>query len=153
VNKWGKFWRLSRPERRLLLKAFIILPLISLGLRLLGLQRLQTVLSRLGSGKKEATNEETALAKCQITARLVSIASRHGFYRATCLPRSLALWWLLKSQGIECDMRFGVRKNEGGLDAHAWVEYLGRPLDDSQEVHENFSAFEKKIISSEMNKQ
>ena len=153
MNKWGKFWRLSRPERRLLLKAFIILPLISLGLRLLGLQKLQTLLSRLDSGKKEATNEKAALAQSQNIARVLGIASRHGFYQATCLPRSLALWWLLKSQGIECDIRIGVRKSDAGLDAHAWVEYLGRPLDDSQEVHENFSAFEKKIISSEMNKQ
>ena len=73
-------------------------------------------------------------------ARLVAIAAYHGPYRATCLRQSLALWWLLRRRGIPAELRIGVRKDDGELQAHAWVEHDGQALNDAQNATA-YSAF------------
>ncbi len=73
---------------------------------------------------------------------MVQAAARRGAYRATCLPQSLTLWWLLKRQGIEGDLRFGARKEAGRMEAHAWVEINGIPLNETLDVDQRFKPFE-----------
>jgi len=41
-------------------------------------------------------------------------------------------------QGIQSDLRFGVRRDSADLEVHAWVEHLGLPLNDSADVAERF---------------
>ncbi|MEP9378545.1 lasso peptide biosynthesis B2 protein [Aquabacter sp. CN5-332] len=41
--------------------------------------------------------------------------------RATCLVRAVAGWLLLRRRGISSVVRFGVRRHEGVLEAHAWI--------------------------------
>jgi hypothetical protein len=65
---------------------------------------------------------------------------------ANCLDRSLCLWWLLQRQGWAPDLRIGVRKVEGVLEAHAWVEEAGRPLNDFPDVHLRYAAFEGAVL-------
>ncbi len=67
----------------------------------------------------------------RITNVMVQAAARHGVYSATCLPQSLTLWWLLRRQGIKSDLRFGARKEAGLMEAHAWVELSGIPLNET----------------------
>lgn len=45
-----------------------------------------------------------------------------------CLPQSLALQALLRRQGLSAELRIGVRRADGKLQAHAWVEHAGSPL-------------------------
>jgi hypothetical protein len=66
-------------------------------------------------------------------------------YRATCLPRSLALWWLLRRRGIAADLRIGVRKEGGRFEAHAWTEWRGTVLNDGDDVGERFAVFQRAI--------
>lgn len=88
--------------------------------------------------------------KAQATARMVEVAARHNPFRLLCLPRSLALWWLLRRQGIGADLRIGVTPNERGLEAHAWVEYKGVALNDQDDVHERFAPFDAAITAKLM---
>lgn len=145
------FWLLSGPERLLFLRAVVLLVLIGGGLRLLGFRRLQAHLSSgSGSGAVPApSNPDIAAQQAQRTAFLVSAAARHGLYRATCLPTSLALRHLLQRQGLEADLRVGVRKSAAKLEAHAWVEHQGMPLIDGPDVHEHFAAFEQPLHPGE----
>lgn len=78
------------------------------------------------------------------------MAGRHGPYRAKCLPQSLTLWWLLRRQGIESQLRFGARKNARRMEAHAWVEFEGTPLNDSADVGERFKPFERAVVPEEV---
>jgi len=80
------------------------------------------------------------------SAQLVGIAARRGLWRATCLPRALTLWRLLRHQGLRAELRIGVRKEAGLLDAHAWVEYDGLPLDDASDVAERYAAFDGSAV-------
>jgi hypothetical protein len=147
VARWSRLWRLSSAERWLLAQALALLPLTALALWLIGFRRWQAVLARLAPVGPSADKDDAALVgEGRATARLVDAAARHGPYRATCLPRSLALWWLLRRRGIECDLRIGVRKEAGRFEAHAWTEWRGTALNDSEDVRERFAAFDRAIL-------
>jgi hypothetical protein len=100
-------------------------------LHLLRYRRLVDLLQRLARPRRTAApvfrpgeRAETA----ERIARLVAIAAHRGPYRATCLRQSLSLCWLLLRRGIPAEIRIGVRKEGGELQAHAWVEYPGSTL-------------------------
>jgi hypothetical protein len=51
-----------------------------------------------------------------------------------CLARSLALWTLLRRRGVETQFRVGYRKRDGKIEGHAWLEYLGLPINESAAI-------------------
>ena len=55
-------------------------------------------------------------------------------FSADCLEESLALWWLLRRNGIDPDFRIGVRTITGRFESHAWVEYQGMVLNDMDRI-------------------
>jgi hypothetical protein len=158
VASWRRLWNLSWAERWLLAQAVALLPLTAVALWAVGFRRWQTLLSRLapanaplspgGEGRVRGT-EAAVLREGRAAARLVEAAARRGPYRASCLPRSLTLWWLLRRRGIDSELRIGVRKETGRLDAHAWVELRGEVLNDGADVRERFAAFEQPILCGE----
>jgi hypothetical protein len=106
-----------------------MLPVTALGVRLLGLAPWRAgIVGTEPAGAGRAPEPED-MARARRTARLVDVACRYGGHRASCLPRSLTLRSLLARQGIAGDLRIGVRRREGRLEAHAWVECRGVPLD------------------------
>jgi hypothetical protein len=148
VANWSRVWRLSSAERWLLAQALVLLPLTALALWVVGFRRWQSALARLtprGTGPKG--DEAVLIAEGRAAARLVDAAARHGPYRATCLRRSLVLWWLLRRRGTACDLRIGVRKEAGQLQAHAWVEYRGVVLNDWADVSGRYASFNRAIIA------
>ena len=148
MNSWRKFWRLSRFERRLFIESLLLLPLSGLALRLISFKRLQSFLTHLAPAN-QSSKEMAQIAR--ITNVMVQAAARHGAYRATCLPQSLTLWWLLRRQGIESDLRFGARKEAGCMEAHAWVELGGIPLNETFDVDQRFKPFERAVIPAREN--
>jgi hypothetical protein len=147
VSKWARLWRLTPAERGLLLWALALLPLTALALRLIGFRRWQTLLARLAPIRPGLNKDAaTIIEEGRVVARLVDAAARHGLYRATCLPRSLALWCLLRRCGIDSNLRIGVRKEAGDIQAHAWVEYRGTVLNDGATVSERYAAFDRAIL-------
>lgn len=149
VSSWNKLNKISRAELQLLMQALLLLPMTALGIKFFGFKGLYEVMARWGSRYNWKLNKMEIASVCtsqtDITARMVSIASRYGFYRPNCLQRSLVLWWLLRIQGIESDLRIGVRKEEGRFEAHAWVEYEGEILNDRRDIHQHFAAFSRAI--------
>lgn len=59
--------------------------------------------------------------------------ARYGPVRAACLTRSLAICRFLAAEGIHgAIIRIGVRPSGARLEAHAWVEYAGEIIGDSE---------------------
>jgi len=87
-------------------------------------------------------NEELETAQC--TTRMVSIAARNGLYKASCLERSLAGWWLLQRKGIHTELKIGVSKKTKNFYAHAWLEYPGNALAERTDIEDCFSAFDSR---------
>jgi hypothetical protein len=71
----------------------------------------------------------------------VKIAAEQGALRANCLQQTLVLWFLLRRDGIDSEICFGTRKQAGQVQAHAWVELFGIPLNEDKEVCEYFPPF------------
>ena len=151
MNSWRKVRLLSLRERLLLFESLLLLPINGLALRLVSFKRWQSVLAHLSriNNVSDDAQAESRIQDARATARMVRVAAWHGLYRAKCLPQSLTLWWLLRRQGIESDLRFGARKEGSRLEAHAWVEFGGIPLNESSDLYHRFSPFENSAIPAE----
>jgi hypothetical protein len=77
------------------------------------------------------------------SAGWINAAARYPRPWARCLQRSLALCLLLERRGFNTQLKIGVRKSGGDLKAHAWVEYCGKVLNDSQDIARNFTLMNK----------
>src|SRR5262249_21543530 len=133
--------------RSWLLRALIMVPCTRLGLWLLGLERLLALLTGLVPPDQiAAADDGEQLELARTAGSMCRIAARSGFWRATCLPESLALWFLLRRQGIAAALRIGVRKELEQFQAHAWVEVAGLAVNDSDDVGQRFAAFERAIV-------
>ncbi len=142
TTKWASFHALTWPERRTLLAAIGWLPLFSLGLRVLGPRRFQVWLQR----DNPPIGSKVSLDDIVRIATLVNIAARQAPVPATCLTRSLLLGWVLRRRGVANQLRIGVRLTQGALDAHAWVEYAGIPINDRPDVGEQFAPFAEVLL-------
>jgi hypothetical protein len=124
----------------MLARLAFLLPAVGASLRLLGFKRTRDLLERFAPPPAQQELGETSLFEnANRIARLVGIAANHGPYRATCLRRSLMLWWLLRRRGIPAELRIGVRKDGKDLNAHAWVEHRDVPLGQENAAYSPFS--------------
>lgn len=80
------------------------------------------------------------------TTSMVKIAAKY-YKWATCLRKSLALWFLLRRQGIVTQLQIGTRFEKEEFQAHAWVEYQGYVVGDRQMVKQHFTSFENLNLS------
>ena len=147
MPKFSRLRELSCAEYRVLLQALVLLPLVVGSLRVLGFRRTVGTLerwaplSRRRLGQDYGGDHEDTMSRARTVGRLVAAAARRSPFRATCLPTSLTLGCLLRREGIENDLRLGVRNSDGRLEAHAWVEHEDVPIIDAQDGSVRFSAF------------
>jgi len=135
VRKAGRFRSLRRDERRILLASVALLPIFAVGLRSMGLRRFHRLLQR-------AVRTPTHAADPRRMAAMVNAAARVAPLGATCLTRSLLLQWWLNRWGVASDLRIGVRMtDDGALNAHAWIEREGVPLNDRAGIAADFAPF------------
>lgn len=139
-----RFSALERPARGILLRAAALLPLISASLSLRGFRKTQAFLQKFLPSFNE-TQDSSAAA--ELTVRMVRAVARHSVGHPTCLEESLTLWWLLRRQGIACELRIGVRKQGEKFEAHAWVERDGTALNEPEALHEHYAAFDAALSS------
>jgi hypothetical protein len=131
---------LSNFERRLFWKSLFLLPFIHIGLSLIGYSRLCKMIEKITPLKpirQQKIDFEINDQAFQIS-QMVSIAARNGFFRATCLRRSLLIWWFLRRQGIDSKIRFGVRTLKGQLEAHAWVEINTKVISEWDNTYKDY---------------
>ncbi|MGH9801066.1 MAG: lasso peptide biosynthesis B2 protein, partial [Blastocatellia bacterium] len=151
VNKLAKLKAMSGAERRWLLQAWLLLPVVSLFLRGIGLRQTQGLLvTFVGRLAVTEIERQQARALADTIARLVSSASRYSLVGANCLPQALVLWLLLRRSGISSELRIGVRKESDKFEAHAWVELFGLALNNQTGVERRYTPFEASILPPEV---
>jgi hypothetical protein len=120
-----------------------MLPLIAFSLRLRGFKYTKEALqNKLPLNSPPGMTEEDTAEILNRACRMVRAAARYGIFRPTCLVESLALWYLLQKQRIPAQLRIGVRRLPEKFEAHAWVEYQGVALNQSEEEHRHYAAFD-----------
>ena len=119
-----------------MIAAALFLPMFSAAMRIARWNRLPRPLARPLAQPSGATPLEP-----ERTALLVGAVAGHLSLRPTCLVRSLFLQWMLQRDGLRSDLKVGVRFSEGRLEAHAWVECEGRPVNEVPAVCSRYQAF------------
>lgn len=145
IRKCRSFWGLDRLQRWLLLQALLLLPLVALSLKWWGVKWTQGGLARLLPAAKMPLWAGDRISKIVQTTRMVRLAVKYCQPWAKCLQKSLVLWGLLRHQGIECELRIGVRREASNFEAHAWVECEGFVLNDAGDVRDRFATFDRPI--------
>ena len=141
AGKWSRFLALEADERRWFLAALVELPVIRLGLRLVGFRRMQRLLVKLG-GEQSRPLDLSQVATGQRIGQMVNLAAGQQVWQATCVARSLLTWRLLKQRGIDSVVIFGVSITGSIFPAHAWVEVLGTVVNDAPDVRERFGVLD-----------
>lgn len=131
MKKLRTFLALGPAERRAFLQAWRWVWASRARLRLFGLAR------TLRAWRRPARPAATWPA----AARWIGIASRYCPGGGNCLVRSVALYGALRHAGVPADVRIGVGRTAPQLDAHAWVELDGVPVNDADDVGARYAAF------------
>lgn len=150
-EKWRRFRKRPAEDRKLILRAALILPLTEIALRLFGFRRWKQLIEHFAPPvpRRRILEPATQLEMAERIARAARSAERHGPATPNCLERSLTLWWLLRREGIEGELHIGARKNESRFEAHAWVELRGVILNDSSDIHQHYARFDAPIAAAE----
>jgi hypothetical protein len=72
--------------------------------------------------------------------RLVALAPRfaHPVVRTGCLTRGLTLFWFLRRQGLDVELRFGLDPS-GVADGHCWLTLDGEPYLEREDPRPRFA--------------
>ncbi len=140
-RKLGTASSLTWRDWGIFFQSWFLLPGVDWGLRLFSFRRVQDW--ALG-GKRQAFAhspengsaglEASSLETARRVARQVGRAARNHLYPMSCLRRSLVLQHLLRRREIAAALRIGVRREDGMLQAHAWVEVGGVPIDEPEGI-------------------
>lgn len=130
-------------------RAIVLLPAISVSLRLRGFRATQN--SLLGYTKQFQSGSQDGLVAARplsesdcgrMTTRMVNAAVGNVWRRATCLEKSLAIWYLLRRRGVASQLRIGARYIGSKFEAHAWVEYNGSAINEPDNLHRHYATFD-----------
>jgi len=119
LRKFKTASRFSLKEWKILTKAYFLLLKAQVFLLFLPQQSVEKALA----GPKYFHHSEKLpfLPKLKLL-ELFRIAWRYQPLKPNCLPTSLALQTFLTRYGFPAQLQIGVRKENGGLKAHSWVE-------------------------------
>src|SRR5712672_862299 len=142
-----RFSSLPVDARGIFLRAAVLLPVISISLKMRGFGATQESLLRSFPIAPQTSPQDSIHVvddrkRTELTSRMINAAIRHVWRASTCLEKSLTLWWLLGRQGIACEMRIGARKQGGKFEAHAWLERDGVAVNEPQQEHRHYAAFD-----------
>ncbi len=113
--------------------------LTRLSLRTLGFPRTITALDSVPRPFSHAT---TSPAEAVRWANEIDRVSQRP-YGATCLDRSVFLWFAMRQRGLDGQIRIGVVFDDDRLDGHAWVELDGVVVNDDRNVAEQYVVFDE----------
>ena len=145
---WARFRRFSAlpgPAKVLFLRALVLLPVLTLSLRVRGFGATQRFLQKFTGSAKSTPPLASVESLVALTASMVLAAARNSPIPSTCLERSLSLWWMLARQGIATQFRIGVRKDDEKFAAHAWVERDGVAIGEPDATHLHYAAFAEEM--------
>ena len=129
----------SRPAWWLaLVESAVLMPWVTISLRTRGYARtLRGATTSSGALPAPRPGAPVPLPVRIVASAVTVVAGRRP--RGTCLPRAITILWLAGRRGHQVELCMGVAAPTSGvLPAHAWVEYGGRPVNDTADVRERY---------------
>src|SRR5260370_32078880 len=140
-----RFKALGPEARGMFFRAGVLLPAISLRLKIRGFRATQQALQKFSiPSKSEKRLGERVMdgERVKLAVRMVNAAARYGLGQASCLEKSLALWWLLRREGTAASGRIRARESAGKILAHARGGRDGVALNEPGEGHRHYATFD-----------
>jgi hypothetical protein len=138
VSRLSTFLALAPTERRAFFAAW----------RWTFAARIRLRVSGLGPTLRAWHRPAKAQAPWPAAARWVRTAARYCPGANTCLVRSVALYGLLHRAGVPAEVRIGVGTVRPQLEAHAWVEVAGQPVNDAGDVAARYRPFGRSLLGT-----
>lgn len=115
----ARLWRLSWPDRALLVEAFVFLAAACIALRLVPFRRL---VPHLGVVTSDASPPGGAAGGLPARiGRAVQVVARRVPWHTQCLTEAMAAQWMLRRRGLPGVLHLGVQKAGDTMTAHAWT--------------------------------
>ena len=135
-STWRKWRNLTANERRIARTAISNSLSVAAQLRLRGYRPTRDAI------EQTKTAESGVPVSLQDIGRVTQAVVRRLPWSPNCLERSLVLVRVIRRHSHDEPMlRLGVRRSNGGLEFHAWVEVDGRVAEDSAEIGQTFIPF------------
>ena len=128
---------LSRLEIGVLAWALWLLPIAAIAARVARLPVAQQFVSRLIPRRALPSAVNPAEYAATVGA-MVSAAARRGPFRVACLAQSMVAFALLDARAISATLNVGVKKDQSGFAAHAWVRVGDTIIIGDQQFSEQF---------------
>jgi transglutaminase-like putative cysteine protease len=130
VGAFDRWRALARGQQQLTIRSAVAISSAVVAIRVLGVARTLRIVSRPARGSAKT-----------VIGDVVTAVDRAGRYvpGSTCLPKSMALAWMLRRRGVAAAVRIGVRTT-GRFEAHAWVEAEGVALTAPAGAADRFAA-------------
>jgi Transglutaminase-like superfamily len=123
-SRIARFRSLPPADRTLFVIALLAIASVRLGLWLTSFRRVRRSLTRIA---RPTASLDPTPGEVDRIGWAVRSAARF-VPGATCLPQALAAETILRRRGHPADVRLGVKRGDGGVEAHAWVESYGRVI-------------------------
>ncbi len=140
---WGRRLRKAAAFRledwRLFAETLVTLLAVQVGMHVVSFPRLLAWTRRPGRGLDGPLPAD----RVHHLSWLVTAVAR--MLHLKCLAQSLALLRVLARRGVATDLRIGVRTGHGQLMAHAWIEWNGHVLNDTEDALEPFARFDRVV--------
>jgi hypothetical protein len=143
-QKWQTAQRLSRQDWGWWIGAMALLPVVAVLVQGLGLRRTQHCL-RCVSPDPHRSAPRLSPPEVKRLAAMVTLADRYSRPWSNCLRRSLTLAYGLRWYGVAADLRIGMRRHQGQMESHAWLEWRGLVLGDRADIGQDYRAFAQTI--------
>ena len=132
---------LDARTRWLMLVSAILRVAISTGFRLVGVSETQRYVRTWASRAQNRQWFADPRELIRNAQRAQGVVRRNTGIGGRCLARSLTLWGILLRFGVATDLRVGMRKRNGLVEGHAWLEYQGVPINESGELIETYDVY------------
>jgi hypothetical protein len=113
----------------------ILFPFLAVALKVFGYKHISQFLTRTSPNPLvKSYPREHAIRIALMLGQVINAASARGLRQATCLERSMMLWWILRCLRISTNLRVGIRREDGHILAHAWLEFDGIVINDRGDI-------------------
>lgn len=121
-----KFFSLTVTEKFLLIRLLLYILRIEIALVILPYSYIQRV--TFSQKPLPLPPYQDPASILQLHLRLLMMLYRNLPWKPTCLRLAIALRDCLRSNGIEAAVKIGLRRNNGKMIAHAWLECCGQKV-------------------------
>ena len=142
IHKLKTASRLSTQQWLLFIQSWFLMLYIRLRMDLTPFKSWKHWLINQSTGGYESLSQTEQKIIIQ-TRRMIVLASRYHIINANCLPKSLALKWLLDQHSIACELKMGLSLDKPDFKGHAWLVHGDIVLNDSTDVAQQYPVEQK----------